>query len=59
MANKIIVHYPRDGVIYMKGECGSFSLSSTKNIDEVTCEVCRAWLDQQKAIEKILANNDY
>jgi hypothetical protein len=36
----IIVHYPKDGITYMKGQCGNHSVSSTKDLKDVTCKEC-------------------
>lgn len=37
---KAVVHYPKDGKIYMTGECGRSSVCSTKELKCVTCEKC-------------------
>lgn len=47
MVNQVIVHYPRDGLTYMIGQCGNQSLSSIKNISEVTCKKCREILEMK------------
>ena len=47
MVNQVIVHYPRDGLTYMIGQCGNQSLSSIKNISEVTCKKCREILEME------------
>lgn len=36
----IIIHYPKDGIRYMKGQCGNNSVSSTKDLTKVTCKKC-------------------
>lgn len=36
----ILVHYPRDGITYMKGQCGAHSVSSCKILNLITCPVC-------------------
>lgn len=41
---KPVVHYPKDGVTYMKGQCGANSTRSTDVIKDVTCEKCKALL---------------
>lgn len=41
MPRGVMVHYPRDGLTYMKGECGANSISSTKTLMDVTCERCK------------------
>ena len=34
------VHYPRDGITYMRGQCGANSVSSTTDLAQVTCGKC-------------------
>lgn len=46
MDKRVIVHYPKDGITYMKGECGSNSISSTKNKSDVTCQKCKEILEK-------------
>lgn len=38
---KPVVHYPRDGITYSKGACGSHSVSSTLDWNKVTCAKCK------------------
>ncbi|QHJ81983.1 MAG: hypothetical protein [Caudoviricetes sp.] len=38
---KPLVHYPRDGITYSKGACGSHSVSSTLDWNMVTCPKCK------------------
>jgi hypothetical protein len=37
---KPVVHYPRDGEIYMQGQCGAHSVSSAKEERLITCHKC-------------------
>jgi hypothetical protein len=36
----IVIHYPKDGITYMKGQCGSHSVSSCKILVMITCPMC-------------------
>jgi len=38
---KLVVHYPRDGITYSKGACGSHSVSSILDWNKVTCPKCK------------------
>ena len=38
---KPVVHYPRDGVTYMRGQCGANSISSSTDLERVTCRACK------------------
>lgn len=40
MRTGVVIHYPRDGATYMVGHCGASSLSSDKDLKNVTCERC-------------------
>lgn len=44
---KVVIHYPRDGLVYMKGHCGSNSISSTDDLPMVTCLKCKELLMEQ------------
>lgn len=38
---KVDIHYPRDAIKYMTGHCGSSSLSSSIDLEIVTCLRCK------------------
>ena len=38
---QVITHYPRDGVTYMRGQCGAHSIRSSDRVESVTCEKCK------------------
>nr|DAV53056.1 MAG TPA: TFIIB-TERMINAL DOMAIN, TFIIB, TRANSCRIPTION INITIATION [Caudoviricetes sp.] len=48
MQPRVVIHYPRDGVTYMIGHCGSSSLSSDKDLRNVTCERCKRKIEDAK-----------
>lgn len=44
----VIVHYPKDGLTYMKGQCGAHSVSSCKDINLITCQACLKLIEKVK-----------
>lgn len=46
---RVTVHYARDGITYMRGECGANSVSSAVELAQITCEKCRKLIEQRLA----------